>query len=65
VPPAFFFEHAPGAKSLSGDAPSPAYVNDFLATSDGLALTKAFMRISDVKLRRRVVDLVEQMAEAA
>jgi hypothetical protein len=44
------------------DAPSPAYVSDFLATSDGLALTKAFMRIKDSKLRRRIVDLVEQIA---
>ncbi len=45
-----------------GEAPSPAYVSDFLATSDGLALTKAFMRIDDSKLRRRIVDLVEQIA---
>ena len=44
------------------EAPSPAYVSDFLATSDGLALTKAFMRIPDMKLRRRIVDLVEQIA---
>jgi transcriptional regulator with XRE-family HTH domain len=67
VPVAFFFEGAPditeGAGRISGkDAPSPAYVSDFLATSDGLALTKAFMRISDAKLRRRIVDLVEQIA---
>jgi hypothetical protein len=27
-----------------------------------LALTKAFMRIPDSKLRRRIVDLVEQIA---
>ncbi len=46
------------------EAPSPAYVSDFLATSDGLALTKAFMRIDDSKLRRRIVDLVEQIAAA-
>ena len=43
------------------EAPSPAYVSDFLATSDGLALTKAFMQIKDAKLRRRIVDLVEQI----
>jgi transcriptional regulator with XRE-family HTH domain len=65
VPVAFFFE---GAPQSSGDidqhldgAPSPAYVSDFLATSDGLALTKSFMRIKDAKLRRRIVDLVEQI----
>ena len=67
VPVAFFFEGAPavaGAVRVDGvgEAPSPAYVSDFLATSDGLALTKAFMRIEDSKLRRRIVDLVEQIA---
>jgi transcriptional regulator with XRE-family HTH domain len=65
VPVAFFFEGAPnlhGRSEVAGDAPSPAYVSDFLATSDGLALTKAFMRIKDNKLRRRIVDLVEQIA---
>jgi transcriptional regulator with XRE-family HTH domain len=67
VPVAFFFEGAPnipgpGRSDGVSDAPSPAYVSDFLATSDGLALTKAFMRIKDSKLRRRIVDLVEQIA---
>src|SRR5215471_8584414 len=66
VPVAFFFEGAPdmvdGGRNAAKDAPSPAYVSDFLATSDGLALTKAFMRITDAKLRRRIVDLVEQIA---
>jgi transcriptional regulator with XRE-family HTH domain len=66
VPVAFFFEGAPeinGGRGASGkDAPSPTYVADFLATSDGLALTKAFMRIPDPKLRRRIVDLVQQIA---
>jgi transcriptional regulator with XRE-family HTH domain len=63
----FFFEGAPAAMTAlksdgMAEAPSPAYVSDFLATSDGLALTKAFMRIDDSKLRRRIVDLVEQIA---
>jgi transcriptional regulator with XRE-family HTH domain len=69
VPVEFFFE---GAQNIAGvtrpegaaEAPSPAYVADFLASADGLALTKAFMRISDLKLRRRIVDLVEQIATA-
>lgn len=65
VPVSFFFEGAPnheGESSGMSEAPSPAYVSDFLATSDGLSLTKAFVRIKDAKLRRRVVDLVEQIA---
>lgn len=68
VPVAFFFEGAPAQQGLplqAGEPPSPAYVSDFLATSDGLALTKAFVAISDGKLRRRIVDLVEQIAERA
>ncbi len=68
VPVAFFFEGAPVVPGEfepapgMAEAPSPAYVSDFLATSDGLSLTKAFMRIKDAKLRRRIVDLVQQIA---
>lgn len=65
VPVAFFFEGAPNlSNQVDGmkEAPSPAYVSDFLATSDGLALTKAFMRVKEGKLRRRIVDLVEEIA---
>ncbi|MGO4713711.1 helix-turn-helix domain-containing protein [Bradyrhizobium sp. 2TAF24] len=65
VPVSFLFEGGPtGGSHHEGmnDAPSPAYVSDFLATSEGLALTRAFTRISDPKLRRTIVDLVEQMA---
>ena len=65
VPVSFFFEGAPdmtGLSILSADAPSPTFVSDFLATSEGLALTKAFMRIKDARLRRRIVDLVESIA---
>jgi transcriptional regulator with XRE-family HTH domain len=65
VPVSFLFEGGPnGSINAEGgtDAPSPAYVSDFLATSEGLALTRAFTRISDPKLRRSIVDLVEQVA---
>jgi transcriptional regulator with XRE-family HTH domain len=65
VPVPFFFEgapHIPGQPSGIGAAPSPAYVSDFLASSDGLALTKAFTEIKEPKLRRCIVGLVEQIA---
>ena len=65
VPVSFLFEGGPGG-NLSADgsseATSPAYVSDFLATSEGLTLTRAFTRISDSKLRRSIVDMVEQIA---
>jgi transcriptional regulator with XRE-family HTH domain len=63
VPISFFFEgspHEPGARGAA-DAPLPTYVTDFLATSDGLALTKAFMQIKDANLRRRIVSLVQEI----
>jgi transcriptional regulator with XRE-family HTH domain len=65
VPVSFLFEGGLGAIETSngfGEAASPTYVSDFLATSEGLALTRAFTRISDSKLRRSIVDLVEQIA---
>jgi hypothetical protein len=67
LPVPFFFEGAPAALGMRqategrGDAPSPAYVTDFLATSDGLSLVKAFMCIGNPKLRRSIVRLVEEV----
>jgi transcriptional regulator with XRE-family HTH domain len=65
VPVAFFFEGVPRAPGLpklaAAEAESPAYVSDFLATSDGLALVEAFTRIGDAKVRRAIVALVQQV----
>src|ERR1700674_1248006 len=58
VPVSFFFEGAPTPPGATVDngvpAPPPSYVSDFLATSDGLALTKAFMWIKEPTLRRHI-----------
>jgi len=64
VPVSFLFEGGPTSISGNGfsEGTSPTYVSDFLATSEGLALTRAFTRIADSKLRRSIVDLVEQIA---
>ena len=62
VPVTFFFEDAPGQPTLDGNAPSPAYVSEFLATKDGLTLTKAFMQIKDTTLRRIIVELIGEIA---
>ena len=62
VPVPFFFDGAPGQSGAIVEiAESDLYVSDFLATSDGLALVKAFMCIEDAKLRRAVVRLVEEI----
>jgi transcriptional regulator with XRE-family HTH domain len=60
VPASFFFEGLPLPTETSSE--EGAYIDHFLATSDGLSLTKHFMRIKDPKTRRRIVDLVEHIA---
>jgi transcriptional regulator with XRE-family HTH domain len=69
VPPSFFFE---GAPSLAGNGDgnggfaeesSSQYVVDFLSTAEGLHLNRAFARIKDPKLRKRVLDLVTTLAD--
>jgi transcriptional regulator with XRE-family HTH domain len=64
IPISFLFEGGPTGATGEGfsEGASPAYISDFLATSEGLALTRAFTRINDPKLRRSIVDLVEQIA---
>src|SRR5439155_23514456 len=56
----FFFEGAPGQREVVATSD---YVSEFLATSAGLALIKAFIRIKDAKLRRAIVALVEEIAD--
>ncbi|MFN3855143.1 MAG: helix-turn-helix domain-containing protein [Phreatobacter sp.] len=66
VPVAFFFEGAPTGEPLPqggfSDVGHASYVADFLSTSEGLALNRAFIRIKDPKVRRRIVDLVSAIA---
>jgi transcriptional regulator with XRE-family HTH domain len=63
----FFFEGAPvalGPQHSTADraeALSASYVTDFLTTSEGINLVKAFTRIEDPKVRRAVVRLVEEI----
>jgi hypothetical protein len=62
VPVPFFFDGSPGQPTNVGSTPSPVYVSDFVSSSDGLALIKAFAQIKDPKLRRRIVALAEEIA---
>jgi transcriptional regulator with XRE-family HTH domain len=64
VPISFFFEDPRGPSKGLGTrhVHSPDYVSDFLTTTDGLALTKAFILIKDPKLRRSIVKLVREIA---
>jgi transcriptional regulator with XRE-family HTH domain len=66
VPVEFFFEGAANAPDtaahdVTSNARSPAYVNEFLASSDGLRLAKAFVQIDSSRLRRAIVGLVQEI----
>ncbi|MFD0917410.1 helix-turn-helix domain-containing protein [Pseudahrensia aquimaris] len=67
VPVSFFFEDAPveGGITVSGmsDAGATTYVADFLSTPEGIQLNRAFVRITNPAVRRKVVDLVKTLAE--
>jgi transcriptional regulator with XRE-family HTH domain len=69
VPVTFFFEGAPRAPGLpelsEAGAEVPAYVSDFLATSEGVALVRAFTRIRNAKVRRAIVALVQQVVSGS
>ena len=70
APISYFFEGATNIKS-SGQGSGqiigfreedPAnFMFDFLATNEGLELNKAFRRIKDVRLRRKIVDLLRTL----
>jgi len=68
VPVQFFYDDAPAG---SGDAtvahgfaerPTESYVVEFLSGREGLELNKAFVRISDPRVRRSIVELVRALA---
>ncbi|MGI9352816.1 MAG: helix-turn-helix domain-containing protein [Rhizobiaceae bacterium] len=69
TPVAFFFEDAPsyGAATSGGFAEDggPEYTIDFLATTEGMQLNRAFAKIKDPKVRRKIVDLVKSLADEA
>lgn len=63
VPVTFFFEGGPDQRKLAKSAEPMNYVSDFIHSSDGLALIRAFIKLPNAKLRRSVVTLVEDIAD--
>src|SRR5215813_3267216 len=65
VPIDYFYEGvAPqAANGLSDNDEASPPIMEFVSSGEGLQLSLAFMKIRDPKLRKRVLDLVKQMAE--
>ncbi len=67
VPPAFFFDDMPvlegtGAETGFADDTS-GFVVDFLSSAEGLLLNKAFVRIKETRVRKKIIDLVTALAD--
>jgi transcriptional regulator with XRE-family HTH domain len=60
VPPSFFFQETSGKNGAEVDAAldQSGAVTDFLSTAEGIQLNRAFARIPDPKVRRKIIDLV-------
>ena len=67
VPVQFFYDEAPTdlaeAPLVPGfsERPTESYVIEFLSTREGLELNKAFVKITDPRVRRSVVELVRSL----
>jgi transcriptional regulator with XRE-family HTH domain len=66
VPVAFFFEDLPGHEGTGNrgfaEDPAATLALDFCTSAEGLQLNRAFVRIGDLKVRRRIIDLVKSLA---
>jgi transcriptional regulator with XRE-family HTH domain len=68
VPVQFFYEKAPAGEPSGEPQPGfseqaeDSYVVDFLNSREGLELNKAFVRITDPRVRRQIIELVRSLA---
>jgi transcriptional regulator with XRE-family HTH domain len=68
VPVQFFYDELPAANVQAlaavgfGERPADSYVVEFLASREGLELNKAFVGISDARVRRAIVELVRALS---
>ena len=61
IPPSTQLVRRVGPQKLDKSSPSPAYVNEFISSQDGLRLIKAFQRIARPAVRHRIVNLVQEI----
>lgn len=67
VPVSFFYDGVSSSAQRPtdfADGDQTPVVNDFLQSADGVALAQAFSKITDPKVRRRVLELVRSLADS-
>ncbi len=69
VPIQFFFQDAPiqgtGSSPTARESEQDSVIYDFLNSREGLELNRAYVRISDARVRRSIVDLMRSLSGAA
>ena len=69
VPIQFFFQDAPAEGGVASPAlrgsEQDAVIYDFLNSREGLELNRAFVRISDARVRRSIVELMRSLSGAS
>ncbi|WP_077964175.1 helix-turn-helix domain-containing protein [Ensifer adhaerens] len=67
VHPSFFFqegEDPAGARNGAGDTTrEPSEISSFVSSKEGIALNRAFLKITDPVLRKKIISLVAAVAQ--
>ncbi len=68
VPVSYFFDDLEANDAIPGqtgfaESGKQSFVLEFLSSREGLELNKAFVRVTDPQVRRRIIDLVRSLAD--
>jgi transcriptional regulator with XRE-family HTH domain len=63
VPVSYFFPENGGGDGAGVQEEGATFMMDFMSTSEGLELSRAFMRLRNAKVRRKVLELVRAISE--
>lgn len=63
VPVSYFFPDAVASQGDGLQEEGATFMMDFLSTTEGLELSRAFVRIRDAKVRRKVLELVRALGD--
>ncbi|MDK1377926.1 MULTISPECIES: helix-turn-helix transcriptional regulator [unclassified Sinorhizobium] len=67
VHPSFFFQRdddKASGRDSAGDMHESNEISSFVASKEGIALNRAFLKIADPVLRKKIISLVAAMAQA-
>jgi transcriptional regulator with XRE-family HTH domain len=64
VHPSFFFQEGDDAAARNGDTTrEPSEISSFVSSKEGIALNRAFLKITDPVLRKKIISLVAAVAQ--